>query len=126
MSQRNVVLDSSVWIEILNNGPRANACTKELRSAQTVFVPTLVIFEVYKKIATAKSEDSALSAVALLSQCEVSDLTREVALAAADLAIQRKLAMADSLVLAHAQQQGATLVTLDNDFSGIPGARVIR
>lgn len=125
MSLRKV-LDSSVWIEILNNGALAKNCLKELKCASHVCVPTLVIFEVYKKIASSRSEDQALSAVAVLSQHEVVEMTREIALSAADISLQKGLAMADSIVLAHAQQEGATLLTLDNDFAGIPGARVLR
>jgi toxin FitB len=126
VSERTLVLDSSIWVEILNRGPLAKMCTKELNNARQVYVPTLVIFEVYRKIASATSEDQALSAIAALSQHEVVDLTREVALSAADLSIQHKLAMADSLVLAHAHQTAAVLLTLDNDFSGIPGVQVLR
>lgn len=126
MTARSVVLDSSVWIEILGYGGLAKACTQALKGAEKVCVPTLVLFEVYKKIASSRSEDVALSAVALLSQHELADLTREVALAAADLSMQHGLAMADSFILAHAQRSGATLVTLDNDFATIPGVQVIR
>jgi predicted nucleic acid-binding protein len=121
-----IVLDSSAWIEILSGGRHAKTCIKELKSANRIYVPTVVIFEVYRKIASSKSEDQALSAVALLSQHEVADLSREIALTAADLSLQNGLAMADSLVLAHAQQAEATLVTLDNDFAGISRARVLR
>lgn len=120
------VLDSSVWIEILNQGPLVNECTQALKSSDRIIVPTLVLFEVYKKITASRSEDQALSAIAFLSQYEVADMTREVALAAADLSLQRSLAMADSIVLAHAHQCGATLVTLDNDFVGVSEASVLR
>jgi toxin FitB len=123
---KSVVLDSSVWIEMLNDGPLGSACAKELNAAQKVIVPTVVLYEVYRKVAQSRSEDQALSVTALLSQHEVSELSREVALAAADISIQKGLGMADSLVLAHAQQKGATLVTLDNDFAGLAGARVLR
>ncbi len=125
MDTKSVLLDSSVWIEILGSGPLADVCTIELRST-TIIVPTLVIFEVYKKIATSISEDQALSAVALLSQHTVSDLTHEISLAAADLSIQHKLGMADSFILAHALHSDATLVTLDNDFAELPGVKIIR
>ncbi len=126
MNSGPIVLDSSAWIEILSGGRHAKTCIKELKSANRIYVPTVVIFEVYRKIASSKSEDQALSAVALLSQHEVADLSREIALTAADLSLQNGLAMADSLVLAHAQQAEATLVTLDNDFAGISRARVLR
>jgi toxin FitB len=120
------VLDSSVWIEILNRGSLAQTCIKELQAATRVYVPTLVIFEVYKKILASVSEDRALSAIAMLSQHEVVDLTRDISLTAADLSVQHGLGMADSLVLAHARQVEALLLTLDNDFSDIPGAQVLR
>jgi predicted nucleic acid-binding protein len=119
-------LDSSVWIEILSGGALAKQCTKEMNAAAQVFVPALVIFEVYRKIAQSVSEDRALSAIALLSQNEVVDLSRDIALTAADLSIEHKLAMADSVVLAHTRQANAVLLTLDNDFSGIAGTRVLR
>ncbi len=48
-------------------------------------------------------------------------LTPEISLLAADLSIQYGLAVADSLVLAHARLLGVPLVTLDNDFNFIPG-----
>ncbi|MBI3555383.1 MAG: PIN domain-containing protein [Deltaproteobacteria bacterium] len=56
----------------------------------------------------------------------LADLNRDIALTAADLSVQLRLATADSVVLAHAHTAGATLVTLDNDFAGVTGARVLR
>jgi len=126
VSSLKALLDSSVWIEIFNEGPFAKNCLKILKNADQVYVPTLVIFEVYKKITSVRSEDQALSAVATMSQFEVLDLTRETALSAADISLQKKLAMADSFVLAHAYQQGAAFFTLDNDFSGLSGVTVLR
>jgi predicted nucleic acid-binding protein len=125
MSERYVV-DSSVWIEVFGQKPLAKLCLRELKSATSLAVPTVVMFEVYKKIAVAQSEHQALTAVATLSQYKVLDLTRDVALAAADIAMQEKLAMADSVVLAHARGSGAVLLTLDNDFAGMLGAKVLR
>ena len=121
-----VLIDSSVWIEILNKGVSARQCAQSLKEADRVYVPTLVLYEVYKKITSSRSEDQALSAIAMMSQFDVMDMTREIALAAADISIQKGLAMADSVVLAHAQQVGATLLTMDNDFSEIPGVKVLR
>ena len=121
-----IVLDSSAWVEILGRGALSKTCEKELNSASRVVVPTVVHYEVYKKITAAFSDDRALSATAAMSQHETRDLTREIALLAADLSLQHRLGMADAIVLAHAHAVEATLITLDNDFAGIPGARVIR
>jgi predicted nucleic acid-binding protein len=126
MKTSTILLDSSCWIEIFRNNKLSQKCQKELQNASKVIVPTIVLFEVYRKINISVSEDQALSCIALLSQHNIVELTREIALSAADLAILLKLPMADSFILAHAQFDNATLVTLDDDFSKIPGVRVIR
>jgi toxin FitB len=126
LKTKSVVLDSSVWIEILRTGPLSKKCLGELKGANKIFVPTLVIFEVYRKILRASSEELALSAVALLNTHSSAPLSQEVALLAGDLSLQHSLATADSLVLAHAIDLGAVLVTLDNDFADIDGVKVIR
>lgn len=120
-----MVVDSSVWLEILRSGPLRAECERQIQKGKTK-VPTLVLFEVYKKIKVKASEDLALEAVAALSRYELVDLNREIALLAADLSIEHDIGMADSLVLACAQFLGEPLVTLDNDFAGIGGAIVIR
>ena len=123
---RSVILDSSIWIEIFRDGPLATASKKILSTNEVAGIPTVVIFEIYRKIAKEVSEDSALSAVAYLKTFAVLNLDVEVALTAADIALAHKLGMADSIVLAHAQCLESRLVTLDNDFAGIPGVEVIR
>lgn len=120
-----MVVDSSVWIEVLQNGPLKSKCLKAMQRA-TIRVPTLVLHEVYKKVKAKATEEAALEAVAGLSQYEVLDLSREVALLAADLCLQHSMAMADGMVLAHAECLGEELLTLDNDFAKIPRARILR
>lgn len=120
------LLDSSAWIEILGQGSLGKTCESELQAASSVIVPSLVIYEVYRKIAQQVSEDAALSAIAVMSQYSVVELTKEIALSAADLSLTHRLAMADSMILAHAQHSHAKLVTLDNDFASIPGVKVLR
>lgn len=126
MSTGPVILDSSVWIEILGSGPLSEVCLKELKSASEVLVPTLILFEVYRKISSATSEDQGLDAIALLTQNTVVDLNQEISLTAADLSLKHGLATADSLILAHAVYSESKLLTLDNDFAGIPGVKVLR
>ena len=126
MNKRSVLLDSSIWIEILNSGPKHLKCQRELDQAERVIVPTTVIFEVYRKLASLLSEDQALSGITILLKYEIKDLTQEVALTAADLSIQHKLGMADSLVLSHARMSESLFVTMDNDFVGLDGVLIIR
>lgn len=120
-----MVVDSSIWIELFRAGPLKLSCEKALKN-QEIRVPTIVLFEIYKKLKAKVAEDVALEAMSSLSQYQVLDLNREVAMLAGDLCLQHDMPMADGIVLAHALHLGDTLLTLDHDFSEIPGAKVIR
>ena len=120
-----LVIDSSAWIELLEDSQASKEIHKEMIKSKKVIVPTIVIYEVYKKTARILGEDQALRLVAQLSQHSVEDLNREIALLAGDLSLKYKLPMADSFVLAHAVQNHALLLTLDNDFQNIPQVKII-
>lgn len=121
-----ILVDSSAWVEFLGQGRAATQVAREIEKADEILVPTVVIFEVYRKLLRSTTESSALLAVATLSQHRVIDLTREIALSAADISVQHRLAMADSVVLASARASDAVLVTLDNDFAALAEVKVIR
>jgi predicted nucleic acid-binding protein len=66
------------------------------------------------------SEDDALSALTVLQQTIVVPLSTEIALNAADLAIQHQLSMADAFVLATGYAMDADVVTSDSSFRDLP------
>ena len=84
------------------------------------------IYEVYKVVRRDVSEERALQAVSALRRATVVPVDESLALEAADISLARGLAMADAIVYATAQRGGATLVTGDTDFEGLPNAVVIR
>ncbi len=84
------------------------------------------VYEVYKVIRRDLSEERALVAVSLLRRATVVPVEESLALEAADVSLELGLAMADSIVYATARRHGATLVTADADFEGLPGTVVIR
>src|SRR5437764_4988002 len=45
-----VVVDSTGWVEFLGNGPKCDAFAKYLENPHNVLLPTIVVYEVYKKI----------------------------------------------------------------------------
>lgn len=71
-------------------------------------------------------EERAVEAVSALRRSTIAPVDEPLALDAADLSLAHGLAMADSLVYATARRFGATLVTGDRDFEGLPAAVVIR
>ncbi len=56
---------------------------------------------------------------------KVEELTVEIAINAAVISVENKLAMADSVILATARANQATLWTQDKDFSGFEGVEYI-
>jgi predicted nucleic acid-binding protein len=61
--------------------------------------------------------------VGVMALGQAVDLDRTIAVEAARLAVELKLAMADSLILATARTHDAILWTQDKHFQAIPGVR---
>jgi len=112
------VVDSSAWLEYLADGPNAGFFAPAVEETESQIVPSLTIFEVFKRILQQRSEDEALAAAALMQQGNVVDLTSALALAAARLSVREALPLADSVILATARANGAILWTQDGDFEG--------
>jgi len=119
------VLDSSAWLAMMTDQPSASRFRRLKDEAETILVPTIVLYEVYKIIARRASGEIAELAAMELQQREVIDLDQDLAIQAAELSLEHRLAMADAIVYATAQLKGATLVTGDADFADLPGVEYI-
>jgi len=115
------VVDSSGWLEYLANGNNGYIYAPIIQDTKKLIIPTICIYEVFKRILTQRSEEVALQAIGIMSLGTIADLTREIALESAQLSIEFKLAMADSMILATARANQATLWTQDADFKDIAG-----
>jgi toxin FitB len=116
-----VLLDSSGWIEFFTGGPLAERYAPYLTSRHQLITPTVVLYEVYKKIKRERGEETALLFAGRLSATQVVQLTESIALLAADVSLRHGLAMADAIVYATAQDQEAEVVTGDADLKNLPG-----
>lgn len=114
------VVDSSAWLEYFANGTNASFFARAIEQTEELLVPSLVLYEVFKQVLQQRDEGSALQAVAMMQQGAVVDLDARLALLAARISLERKLPMADSVILATAQAYGATVWTQDADFKGLP------
>jgi toxin FitB len=117
------VVDSSAWLEYFADGRNASVFAKPIEATRSLVVPSLSLFEVFKRVSQQRNEDEALRAIAVMEQGRVVELDRATALEAARLSIEHGIAMADSVMLATAQRNRATLWTQDSDFEGLPGVR---
>ena len=120
------VVDSSGWLEYFAGGTNANFFAPILRKVEELVVPTVCMYEVFKCILAQRGEESALQAIGIMSLGTVADLKREIAIDAASISLKRKLAMADSIILATARAyDDATLWTQEADFEGMEGVRYV-
>jgi predicted nucleic acid-binding protein len=117
------VVDSSGWLEYLADGPNADFFAGAVEATAELVVPTISLYEVFKRVLQQRDEGDALQAVALMRQGQVVDLTPPLALSAARLSVEKRLPMADSIMMATARAHGAALWTQDADFEGLPGVR---
>ena len=119
------VVDSSGWLEYLADEPNADFFAAAVEDTSDLVVPSLSLYEVFKKVLQQRGEGDALQAVALMSQGTVVDLNMDLALSAAKISVELHLPLADSVILATARQCEATLWTQDADFEEFPGVRYV-
>jgi predicted nucleic acid-binding protein len=117
------VVDCSGWLEFFADGPNAAVFAKPIEALRSLIVPTVSLYEVFKRVLQQRTEDDALQAIAVMEQGKVVDLDRVIALEGACLAMAHRLPMADALILATARRHRATLWTQDGDFDGLDGVR---
>ena len=113
------VVDSSAWLEYFANGPNATFFAKTIEKVEELIVPSLSLFEVFKRVLRQRDENDAIQAIAIMQQGMVVDLDASLALSAARLSVENKLPLADSVILATAREYNATLWTQDADFKGL-------
>ena len=113
------VVDTSAWIEWLVGSELGLRLRHEIPAKEHCIVPTIVQLELAKWLRRQVSEDRADEVLAYTLSCEVVPLTTSIALLAADMHSQHKLATADAIVYATALEHGADLLTCDAHFRGI-------
>ena len=119
------IVDSSGWLEYFIDDKNADFFTPTIEDEANLIIPTISIYEVFKRILVEKGKEQALEAIAIMYGGQVVDLTREIALIAAQLSCELKLPMADSIILATARSNDATLWTQDEHFKEIEGVQYI-
>jgi toxin FitB len=120
------VVDSSGWVEYFTNGETAHFFISPIRDLENLLVPSICIYEVFKRLITDIGEESALQAVGIMSYGREVELDRKIAIDAAQISLGLKLAMANSIILATARTHDATLWTQDAHFKDIGGVKYIK
>jgi toxin FitB len=93
------VVDSSRWLEFFADGPNADFFAPAVEDIPELVVPSLSLYEVFKRVLQQRGEDEALQAVAVMAQGRVVDLNMTLAMNAARISVDLRLPMADSIIL---------------------------
>ncbi len=117
------IVDSCAWLAYFADEPNAKHFQAPLKDTDSLVVPTITIYEVFKVVLRESGENEALQAVAAMQKGTIAELTANLAIAASKLSLLHNLPMADSIILATAQKFEARIWTQDSDFEKIPGVK---
>ena len=115
------VVDSSGWIEFFLAGANGPLFKPVIEQREKLLVPVVALYEVHKVLSRKAPAELVASCLDVMRLVRVLDLTDRRAIAAADVAVQHRLAMADAVMYSLALEHKATFWTQDVDYRGLPG-----
>lgn len=114
-----IILDSSAWLEYFAGTKNGDIFSDYAEDFENLLVPTICLYEVYKRILIQRDENSANMAIEFMKNGNVVDINAEIAVISAQLSFKLKLPMADSLIYVTGQIFNSKIITLDSDFIGL-------
>ncbi|MDD2919287.1 type II toxin-antitoxin system VapC family toxin [Rhodoferax sp.] len=115
------LVDSSGWIEFFLAGVNGPKFKPVIEQRDILLVPVIALYEVHRELSRKVPPDAVAQCLDVMRLGRVLDITDRRAVAAADVAQQHKLAMADAMMYSMALELGATLWTQDVDYQDLPG-----
>ncbi len=119
------IVDSSGWLEYFAEGSNAKFFAPAIEDTKNLLVPVICLYEVFKKLLQQSGLNEAQIHVSDMKQGKIIEIDESLALSAAKLSAELKLPMADSLILATARTNNATLWTQDEHFKDPDGVKYI-
>ena len=113
------IVDSTMWLEYFADTEAGNNVAEIIENTNELIVPTITIYEVFKKLLTERNEDDALLAIAHMKQGKIIDLNDKLSIAAAKISKDHKIPMADSIIYATNLKFSCILWTQDKHFAGL-------
>jgi len=117
------IVDSSCWLEYLADSKVGNLVSGAIEDLNSLLVPSITLYEVFKKLLIEKDEDSALLAVAHMKQGIVINLDPDLSIFSAKIGKDYKLPLADSVIYATAKKYNCVLWTQDKHFKDLDNIR---
>ena len=113
------IIDSTLWLEYFAGTETGDIVSEIIENTNELIVPSITVYEIFKKFFLVRNEDDALLAVGHMKQGKIVDLTDELSLSAARISITYKIPMADSIIYATNLKYNCILWTQDKHFSDL-------
>jgi PIN domain nuclease of toxin-antitoxin system len=122
-TESEIMLDSSIWMAYLLEG----SYQEIVENKKTIFVSTLSIFEIKKKLLDRKVPIKEVNEkIGYIKERAISiPIDKRIAENAAELAEKNKIPAIDSLIYASSRLNNCNLITRDNEFRNLPNAQVL-
>ena len=114
-----IIVDSCGWLEWFTDGKLADEYKEYLATPDNILMPAIILYEVYKVLKREVGEEKALLAAAYMKKYPVVPLDDTLALAAADIALQEKLATADAIIVAISRAHNCRIISSDADLKDL-------
>jgi len=126
MRNRALLIDSFIWLEILQGSPRGTRALGIMDEADDLHTSVVNLYEVSYRVSQIRDEATAQDLItSISSHAQVHPVDREIALAAAPLRIFHGYGAFDALYHATAVTHGLSMLTGDLHFKEIQGAILI-
>lgn len=119
------IVDSVGWLAYFKGDVLAQSFRPYLRNLAELICPTIIIYEVTKRLELDVSRQAAAQAAAQLLKTRVITLDDALATAAARISITHRLPMADAIIYTTAVVYRATVITSDAHLRNLPGVHFI-
>lgn len=120
-----MIIDSCGWLEWFTSGKLADQYKEYLADSNNILLPSIIIYEVYKILKREAGEEKALLAIGYMNKCQVVPFDDNLALVAADIGLQEKLAMADAIIVATARTHNCKIISSDADLKNQENVKYI-
>jgi len=117
------VVDSCGWLEYIADGHNASFFEPALTDLPKLIVPSITIYEVYKRVLVQSGQTYADRAINAMSRGHIVALDADNLRLAAIASVRYKFAMADAIIWQTAQLHQALLFTQDADLMDAPGVQ---
>ncbi|HEX5839684.1 MAG TPA: type II toxin-antitoxin system VapC family toxin [Anaerolineales bacterium] len=119
------IVDSSGWLEYFADDTNADFFAPAIEDSKNLLVPVICIYEVFKRILQQSGVNEAQQHIGDMKLGTIIEVDESLALSAAKLSADLKLPMADSLILAAARANKATLWTQDEHFKDVGDVKYV-